>query len=293
MSRGHVAYREQAHVFPARAQQCQCVAVVTRRDDDLEKFFAADNRFSGGAIDRSVERDDSAKRGHRVACVGARECVLQRTIYCAAAGIRVFDHRDARTVRRDLAQILHQLKRRRSIKQVVVRERFAVEQPCRNNVGSAIGGIAIHRRRLVWILAVAQFAFIDSAQFKHRRKAIARALRHPRGDGGVVGRSAREGCTRERATQLHRGLPLIVREFTGHAVVLRWIGHHRDELEILRRRTQHRRSADVDLFDGLVLMHAFATHGHLEGIEIHAHQIDGRYAVLEHALDVIRHIAPT
>jgi len=45
---------------------------------------------------------------------------------------------------------------------------------------------------------------------------------------------------------------------------------------VLRRRAQHRRSADVDLFDRFRDRHAFTRNRLLEGIQIDDHQIDGR-----------------
>ncbi len=47
-----------------------------------------------------------------------------------------------------------------------------------------------------------------------------------------------------------------------------------DVREVLRRRAQHRRSADVDHLDGVLLANAVARHDLREGIEVHAHQIE-------------------
>ena len=52
------------------------------------------------------------------------------------------------------------------------------------------------------------------------------------------------------------------------------VADHRDEGVILRRRADHRGTADVDLLDGLSAGHAGPRHRRLEGIEIADDEID-------------------
>ena len=162
----------------------------------------------------------------------------------------------------------------------------------RDDARAAERRVAVDRGRLMRILAVAEFALVHAAQFEHRREAIAGALAHPCGDGRVVGRRAGErgGC--KRAAKLERRRAFVLGELAGDGVVLRRIGHHGDELMVLRGRAQHRRSADIDLLDRLVLLHAFAAHRHFEGIEIHADEVDRWNPVLFHRLHVLGYVAP-
>ena len=48
----------------------------------------------------------------------------------------------------------------------------------------------------------------------------------------------------------------------------------RGEVEVLRRRADHRRAADVDVLDHLFLVDAAAGGGLLERVEVHAHEVD-------------------
>lgn len=65
-------------------------------------------------------------------------------------------------------------------------------------------------------------------------------------------------------------------------VVLRGFGQHRDVAEVLGRRTQHGRAADVDLLDGFLQRAARPRHGGLERVQVQHQQIDRRDAVRRH-----------
>ena len=62
-----------------------------------------------------------------------------------------------------------------------------------------------------------------------------------------------------------------------HAVVSEWVDDHRDAGMVLRRRPHHRRAADVDLLDALVLARA-GLDGRAERVQVHDHQLEGRHA---------------
>lgn len=55
---------------------------------------------------------------------------------------------------------------------------------------------------------------------------------------------------------------------------------------VLGRRAQHRRPADVDVFDRLLQRAAGAGHGGLERIEVHDQQVDRRDLLLGHHVGV-------
>ena len=61
---------------------------------------------------------------------------------------------------------------------------------------------------------------------------------------------------------------------------------------VLRRRPDHRGSADVDLLDCLGPCDARARHRLLEGIEARNHEVDGRDTVLGQGRQVLGHVPP-
>ena len=61
----------------------------------------------------------------------------------------------------------------------------------------------------------------------------------------------------------------------GDGVVVGGRGHDRNVLKILGRRAHHRRSADVDVFDDVLEVHARLGGRLLKGVEIHHHHVDG------------------
>ena len=63
--------------------------------------------------------------------------------------------------------------------------------------------------------------------------------------------------------------------------IIRGIGDDRHERVILRGRTDHRRAADVDIFDDLVSPGAFCD-GLRKGVEVDHGKIDRANAVLDH-----------
>jgi hypothetical protein len=73
-----------------------------------------------------------------------------------------------------------------------------------------------------------------------------------------------------------------------HARVVGRIGDHGHEGVVLGRRAQHGGAADIDVLDGVLKRDAgFATVAS-NGIEVHAHQVDGRQPVLFHDRLVLR-----
>ena len=66
------------------------------------------------------------------------------------------------------------------------------------------------------------------------------------------------------------GLPQLLQD---RVVGLR-LDHDRGEVEVLRRRADHRRPADVDVLDHLGLVDPAAGGRLLERVEVHAHEVD-------------------
>ena len=100
-------------------------------------------------------------------------------------------------------------------------------------------------------------------------------------DREVVVRGMRERLCREPSFQLvrHRGLL----EGSEHRVVVGSVDDHDDPLVILRGGPQHRRSADVDVLDGLGVRDAGARDRRFERIEVHHEHVDeGDVVLREH-----------
>ena len=124
----------------------------------------------------------------------------------------------------------------------------------------------------------------------HHRREVVLLLGEPAGDRGVVARGVRERLGRQRLARAERQLPLGVLELLQHGVVHLGPGHDRREREVLRRRADHRRPADVDVLDHLVLGRTAAGGGPLERVEVHAHEVDELDALLlggEHVVGVV------
>ena len=108
-----------------------------------------------------------------------------------------------------------------------------------------------------------------------------------RRDHAVVPRSPGENFSCQlqpcRQRRFARALDL-----TRHALEIRCVRHHRHALEILRRRSQHRRSADVNVLDQLCGRQTRFRRRRFKRIEIHRHQIDRRDSVFRSLFLVFR-----
>ena len=118
---------------------------------------------------------------------------------------------------------------------------------------------------------------------QRRRKLIdflrVAARAEPVRDHAVVARRVREHFRGEPAPEFERGAVVAVQRFEQPSVVGR-IDDRGDEFMVFRRRAQHRRTADVDVFDGFVHRAVGRGGGQFERIQIHDQQIDARDVVL-------------
>ena len=81
------------------------------------------------------------------------------------------------------------------------------------------------------------------------------------------------------------------RERRDHGVVVRRVAHDRHALVVFRRAAQHRRTADIDVLDRFLEVHAGFRHGLLERIKIHHDEIDQRDVVFLRLRQVVRFVA--
>jgi hypothetical protein len=80
---------------------------------------------------------------------------------------------------------------------------------------------------------------------------------------------------------------LLIGHFPDYTLVTLGLNYYGNALPILRRRANHCRSTDIDLFDCLRLRHVLAHDGLLERVKIHDHHIDRFNVVLGHCGHVL------
>ncbi len=145
-------------------------------------------------------------------------------------------------------------------------------------------------RALVRVLAVGEVRDLLVGADEQRREVLV-LLREPAGDRRVVARGQGEGVGRERLARRHRERAARVAQLLEHGVVGLGPRDHGGERVVLRGRADHRRPADVDVLDDLRLRDPAPARGPLEGVEVHAHEVDPLDVVLGRGLEVLRVVA--
>ena len=106
------------------------------------------------------------------------------------------------------------------------------------------------------------------------------ALGEPARDRGVVAGGGAERLGGQRLARLGGEPAVGLAQLLDHGVVALGSHHDADVRVVLGRRADQRRAADVDVLDDLLVGDAAARRRALERIEVHAHQVDRRDAVL-------------
>ena len=112
----------------------------------------------------------------------------------------------------------------------------------------------------------------------------------PAADRSVVAGGVGESLVREPVSSRGRELPGLL-ELAEDGVIALGPHHDRDEAMVLRRRPDHRRPADVDVLDRLLLGHVQAGNRALERIQVGADQVDLLDPLLPHRLRVLGVVA--
>ena len=131
--------------------------------------------------------------------------------------------------------------------------------------------LGVVRTPLMRVLAVAEVGHLGEGHHQHLGKRL--DIPEPARDRRLVRRCRRERLRGQIATRGERegaGLAKL-REDCGVAVVPAHGGAVR---EILRRSAQHRRTADVDHFDGFFLTDSVASGDLAERIEVDADEVE-------------------
>ena len=139
------------------------------------------------------------------------------------------------------------------------------------------------------VLAVREVGHLLVGRHQQRREVLL-LLDEPAGDRGVVAGGVGERLGGERLARAEREPPVGVDELLQHRVVHLRAGDDGREAVVLRGRADHRRAADVDVLDHLVVGRAALRGGALERVEVHADQVDELDLLLlggEHVVGVV------
>ena len=313
---------EDAAIFPAVFEHLECGVVVRRGDDNFEKALAADDGLGGGDVHFAVERDDAAAERGADGVTGIGEgqrrrsgCRRQRQ----PQGSVVLDDRCAgsRSNSRGTSSMAAI-----GVEDVDVGERLAVELHGRGDgaMGDAASGEGVERARLMRVFAVPQVLDLAEPRGECGKQAVdfgripaglialidffARRLRRKRIDvfskinpgevginRGVILGGAGEGPHRQIEAETVGRLAFVAAEVFENLVVLHGIGDDRDGAVILGGGADHRRTADVDIFDGIFEGAVRLGDGLLEGVEIHAEEVDSADVMGLHGARMVRIVA--
>jgi hypothetical protein len=179
----------------------------------------------------------------------------------------------------------HRRRRRLDVEQVVEGQFLPLQLAEVPDAPGFLGGV--ERRLLVGVLAIPEdHQALDRKVDPGGQPVFGR--RQVPGDGGIV--------VRRVAEHLGRHLPAAFRrnaagaEHLEHRVVVLGVDHGEDELEVLRRRPEHRGPAHVDVFDGVLEADVGIGDGRLERVQIHRHQVEPVDLQLRHGPRVGREI---
>ncbi len=178
----------------------------------------------------------------------------------------------------------HQLKGGIGVVDVVVAQFLALMLGCGRNprTGRAIG---IKGSALMRVLAVAQRLRKRPAKGAPPRCA-ANLRGHPGADGGVIGGRAGVGGLGQPLAQGIWRLTVVRAQLRQNGVIVFDVHDDGHKPMVLGGRPDHRRSADVDVFDHFGIVRALG-HRFLKRIEVHDHQIDWRDVVRVHRCDMV------
>ncbi len=223
---------------------------VAGRHNDFGEYLR--DLFGQGDADGPVRRDNPAESGHRIACVRLAMSIGNVAADGQAAWVRVLDDGHAW-----LVEITHGAPGRLRVGVVVERHRLAVQLPGTREPRPAVIR-HIQRGPLVGVLAVAQdLRPPPDRRYRVRPARLAGDLigrqntGEPRRDRDVVRGGVREGAGGKPAPR--RELETTSPDRGDQLRIVRRGDDHGHGVMVLRRGANHRRPADIDLFDRLVL----------------------------------------
>ena len=238
--------------------------VVAGREQHLDELLR--ELLAERGADGAVEDDDAAVGGERVGCERDLVRLLDRRADGDAARVRVLDDHAGRE--RELA---HEQPRRVEVVEVVERELAAVQLlDARQQVG-ADAALGVVGGALMRVLAVREVEVLLEDGREDRRERL--ASREPGRDRRLVRGRGRERGRRETPARLQRDHAGLA-QLRQHGLVVLGPADRRHVGEVLRRAAQHRRPADVDHLDGLLLADAVLPRDLLERVQVDADEVE-------------------
>jgi hypothetical protein len=252
--------------------------LVGIRGDD---HFGEDlrDRFRCGGVERPVGGDDPAECGHAVAGKRLAPCFEQIGARRDAARVGVLDDHDGRV---RFAELGDQLQRGIRIVDIVVAEFLALDLFGLGDAAGVRPGGNVEGSLLMRILSVAKWHLQRGREGPAFRPALLLVAKSkPLRDHGIVGGSQRERLGRHALAEFERRRPAVAFQLGEELFIVCRIGDDRHVGVVLRGRTDHRGTADVDILNDFVATGA-PHEGRFERIEIDDDEVDRRDSMLLH-----------
>ena len=176
------------------------------------------------------------------------------------------------------------------VAEVVERERLALDLL---DAGEEVGPdppLRVVGRALMGVLAIRELGHPVEHRDEGLREVVFAA--EPASNGGVVRGGRLEGARGKCAPRLDRDLGVHAKLLEHRLVVVRSADRNHVRM-VLGCRTEERRAADVDLVDCLFPRDVEPPDRALEGVEVHADEVDRRDSVRLELGDVARLVAPS
>ena len=188
-------------------------------------------------------------------------------------------HDDAR----GLGKTQHAFPRRIAVRDVVIGQFLALELRIRCDGTRDDRIVAIKGGLLMRIFTITQVLYFHALPVKAIGKSARRcaviARRQIVADGAVVRCRVREGLLHETKTRRRRQALGVGAELVEQNGIVHRVYDDANVFIVLCGCAHHRRTADVDVLDGVIEGARGIGHGLAKWIEIDDHQIDGRYVV--------------
>ena len=227
--------------------------------------------FNGGFfVQRHIQRDDATECTGLVTGEGRFIRRQQRRPPGHAAGVGVFDDRTGGASGR--GKLCHQFKGGVGVVDVVIRQFLALMLHRRGHPRPP-GAIGIKRRPLMRIFAVAQGLRQGSGKGPAARRVLPDCTGHPVADRRIIGGSAGIGGLRQGLAKCQGGIIAVQIQFGQQRAIVGWVHHNRNIGMVFRRRPDHCRATDINVFDHGVVIGPFGQHI-LERIQVDHQQVD-------------------
>ena len=276
--------RQQTQIGLLR-QNGQCFFGKGRGHDHFSKLLG--NHFSTCARHGAIEGQNTAKGTLGVRLKGLGISLGAVNTHGHATRISVFDDHAGRFIK-----LTHGFPSCIAIGNVVVGQGFAVQLFVAGQKTRAHIHFTVERGVLVGIFTIAHVLHFDELTGKAIRELVLRAFivqrRQIVGNHGIVASRMTEDFLRQSQTRGRRHFTVSFQLFHDTTIVGR-IDHYGHTFVIFCSCTDHRRTADIDIFNGIFERAIGFGNGSFEGIEVNDHDVDRINAVIGQRFHVLGH----